>query len=255
MIPMIPLERVLPPDSKSLIVPIDHGLTMGNVAGLEDPAELLQELAAAGVDGTLMSPGAARRFGSQWKADRRSLTITLDFQLLAAEPGELGPVRQIAQVSSVRQAVDLGADAVKALFVWGAGDELLARNVALIGSIAEEAHRARLPVMVEPLWFGGALSASDHEAFVVHAARIAFELGADILKVPVVEVTAVEAMLRWGAPVVFLGGPRRDEPNEMLADVRAGLAAGVSGIVIGRHVWQSPRMAAMLSELREAMGG
>jgi len=250
---MIPLERILPSHSKALIVPIDHGLAMGNIDGLEDPGGLLYELAREGVDGTLMSPGAARHFGSRWKANGRSLTLTLDFQLLGAMPGERGPVREIVRVSSVRQAIDLGADAVKALFVWGAGDELLARDVALIAAIAEQAHRHRLPLMVEPLWFGDALAATDRAAFVVHAARIAFELGADILKVPVVDASAVEAMLRWGAPVLFLGGPRREEPERMLADIKAGLEAGVSGVVMGRHVWQSPHMTATLMELREAM--
>lgn len=252
---MIPLDRILPPDRKALIVPIDHGLAMGNVAGLEDPAAMLRDLAREGVTGTLMSPGAARRFGHRWKGYGRSLTLTLDFQLLGSRPGEVGPVRGVAQVSSVRQAADLGADAVKTLFVWGAGDDLVTTDVAMIASAAEDAHRHGLPIMVEPLWFGETLDAAEHEPFVVHAARIAFELGADILKVPVVGPTAVETMLRWGAPIVFLGGARRDDATTLLAGVKAGLDAGVSGLVMGRNVWQSPRMGRVLAELREAMQG
>lgn len=248
------IARVLPPETKVLIVPIDHGLAMGNVAGLEDPSATLQVLASNGVDGTLMSPGAARRLGGVTAEHQMSLTVTLDFQLLGEKAGDVGSVRGVAQACSVRQALELGADAVKVLFVWGAGDDLLVEDIKLIATVLEEAHLHGIPVMVEPLWFGSSLNEDEHEDFVVHAARIAFELGADILKVPVVGIASVEAMLRWGAPIVFLGGVKQNDPRSLLAGVKAGLEAGVSGVVIGRNVWQSDRMQAVLTELRGAIG-
>ena len=54
------VTRVLPADRPALIIPMDHGLTMGNLPGLENPAALLEQLITAGVDGTLMSPGTGQ---------------------------------------------------------------------------------------------------------------------------------------------------------------------------------------------------
>ena len=45
---------------KSLVMPVDHGLSLGMVSGLENPRTLLSRLEALRVDATLISPGMAR---------------------------------------------------------------------------------------------------------------------------------------------------------------------------------------------------
>ncbi len=247
---MTSIKKLLPDGRKTLIIPIDHGLAMGNIAGLEQPEQVLRALIQGGVDGTLMSVGFARRLGGLCRDHGLSLTLTLDFQLLGARPGEWGAVRGLTEVTSVRQAKEIGADAVKLLFVWGIGDELALQNVRMVAKAAEEAHLLDLPLMVEPLWLGAPLSEGELDDFVVHASRIAVELGADILKIPVVGVAAVKQILPWGIPIVFLGGVLQDDSTALFARVKAGLAAGVRGLVIGRNIWQRPRMAEALEELR-----
>ncbi len=93
------VTRVLPQDRPALIIPMDHGLTMGNLSGLQDPAALLGHLLDAGVDGTLMSPGLAKQLGSRCKAGGMSLTLTLDYQLWSDRAGE---VESISEVSKPR---------------------------------------------------------------------------------------------------------------------------------------------------------
>ena len=74
---------------KSVIIPIDHGLVMGNVRGLFDPVKTLKELIDLKIDGTLVSPGIAKitldLFTSR-NAPARILTA--DLPLLSNVPGE-----------------------------------------------------------------------------------------------------------------------------------------------------------------------
>ncbi|PZA07124.1 MULTISPECIES: class I fructose-bisphosphate aldolase [unclassified Meiothermus] len=245
------LQRVLPPQRKALIVPIDHGLSMGNLPGLERPRALLHSLRQAGVDGTLMSAGLAKRIGAE--RGEMSLTLTLDFQLWSTQPGVQAAIQAEIPVSTVRRAEALGAQAVKLLFPWGLPPQVIRENLVMIAQVAEEADRAGFPLMLEPLWMGSALDAEEHDRVIVHAARIAVELGADILKIPVVGEAALEQILAWEIPTVFLGGARQDNPEALYRRIAEGLRMGARGVVIGRNVWQRPDMAEAIAAIRASM--
>jgi fructose-bisphosphate aldolase, class I len=98
-----------------------------------------------------------------------------------------------------------------------------------------EAARWEIPVMVEPT----ALRAPRNEQTVeleVHAARIAMELGADIIKMAYPGSASIMAALRaeLGLPIVILGGPRLSTSADLVRLVGEAMAAGASGIVIER---------------------
>lgn len=245
------LWRVLPPERKTLIVPIDHGLGMGNLPGLERPRELLRALRQAGVDGTLMSAGLAKRIGAE--RGGMSLTLTLDFQLWSTQPGVQEAIQAEIPVSTVRRAKALEAQAVKLLFPWGLPPQVIRENVTMISQVAEEADQAGFPLMLEPLWMGPALRAEEHDQVIVHGARIAMELGADILKIPAVGAAALEQILAWEVPTVFLGGAKQDNPEALYRRISEGLQMGARGVVIGRNVWQRPDMAEAIAAIRALM--
>lgn len=245
------LRRVLPPERKTLIVPIDHGLGMGNLSGLERPRELLRALREAGVDGTLMSAGLAKRIGAE--RGGMSLTLTMDFQLWGNQPGLQEAIQAEISVSTVRRAEALEAQAVKLLFPWGLAPQVIRENVAMIAQVAEEADQAGFPLMLEPLWMGPALSAEEQDRVIVHGARIALELGADILKIPAVGAAALEQILAWGVPTVFLGGAKQDNPETLYRRIAEGLRMGARGVVIGRNIWQRPDMPEAIAAIRALM--
>jgi len=245
------LHRVLPPDRKALIIPVDHGLSMGNVQGLEQPGVILQKLRQAGVDGTLMSPGLAKHIGHQ-RGDM-SLTLTMDTQLWGNRPGVLEVIKAEIPITTVRRAVTLNADVVKILFPWGLDEAVIAQNIRIIADIAEEADRHGFPLMLEPLWMGPALLPDDHDQVIVHGARISLELGADILKVPAVGSRALEQILAWDVPTVFLGGAKQDDPEALYKRISEGLKSGARGVVIGRNVWQRPDMLEAIAAIRALM--
>src|SRR5579885_2366325 len=88
---------------RSLIVPADHGLSLGAVQGLEEPRTLLERLEGLGVDATLLSPGLAQTHADLFAhrgAPARVLTV--DLPLLSNVPGEIGEVRAYAMIASVQ---------------------------------------------------------------------------------------------------------------------------------------------------------
>jgi fructose-bisphosphate aldolase, class I len=54
------LGRVFGRDGQAMILPVDHGIMLGRVRGLEDPRVVLADALTAGVDGLLMAPGLVR---------------------------------------------------------------------------------------------------------------------------------------------------------------------------------------------------
>lgn len=245
------LHRVLPQGRKALIIPIDHGLGMGNVVGLERPRELLMALREAGADGTLMSAGVAKQIGHL--RGNMSFTLTMDTQLWSNRPGTLESIQAEIPVTSVRRAEALGADVVKVLFPWGLEAKVIGENIRLIAQVAEEADQKGFPLMLEPLWMGASLSPEEHDQVIVHGARISLELGADILKVPAVGAAALEQILAWGVPTVFLGGAKQDNPEALYQRIADGLQMGARGVVIGRNVWQRPDMHEAIVAIRALM--
>jgi fructose-bisphosphate aldolase, class I len=248
-----PVQPLLRTDRKTLIVAIDHGFVFGNIAGLEDPGTVLGRLIAHGVDGTLVSPGLAAIHGGRCRAAAFPYALTTDFQLWGNRPGTASGIVSASSLCSIRRAKDLGASAAKLLFMWGLDDRIVADNIAIAAAAIEEAHTVGLPVMLEPLWFGAPLVPEELDEVIVHGARIAVELGADILKVPAVSPEAVEAMAVWGRPIVLLGGAKQDDPSALIAQISAGLKAGASGVVIGRNVWQHPDMASVIEAIQAAL--
>ncbi len=92
---------------------------------------------------------------------------------------------------------------------------------------------------------------------VVTAAVIAHDLGAPLLKVPVPEagpgaerVDAVHRVVSGvGVPVLFLGGPRREAGEDVLAIARDVREGGGAGLAVGRAVLEDPSPADIAKQL------
>jgi class I fructose-bisphosphate aldolase len=229
------MQRVLPTDRAAIIVPIDHGLIFGRIKGLEAPAKVMRRLADSSVSGFMMSPGLVKRtqaeFGSIG-ALSRVMAIDIFWPLLDAANGTG------ALISTVEDAVSLGVDCVKLLMPWNTTDAEKVQLCARIGSVVSAAAHAQIPVMVEPVMLGAPRTPQVIEQ-EFEVARIAFELGADIIKIafPGAEKTAA-LVAELDVPIVVAGGPLDGGPEDLLAQVRDVVSAGAAGLIVGRNVWQ-----------------
>jgi len=239
------MGRIFGRDGRAMILPVDHGLMLGRVPGLEDPRALAAAASGAGCDGLLMSLGLARATAATF-ADRGAPARLLTLDTLMRENDQDAGTATL--VASVRQAARIGADAVKLLMTWDVSGADQAATVERIAAVVEEAARWEMPVMAEPT----ALRAPRGEQTVeleVHAARIAMELGADIIKMAYPGADVLRSLTaELGLPIVILGGPRISTAADLVRMVGEATDAGASGIVIGRQVWQrdpAERLAVM----------
>jgi fructose-bisphosphate aldolase, class I len=242
------MGRIFGRDGRVMILPVDHGLMLGRVRGLEESRGLVAAAAGAGCDGGLMSLGVARATAEIF-ADRRAPAGLLTVDTLLSD-GEQDP--GAAVVASVRQAAALGADAVKLLMAWDVPAADRTATARRIAAVIEEADRWDIPVMAEPTVLRMPRSEKAVE-LELHAARIAMELGVHIIKIAYPGDPDVMKSLQaeLGLPIVILGGPLLSTAPDLVSLVDEAMTSGASGIVIGRQIWQ--REAAEWTALMRAL--
>jgi class I fructose-bisphosphate aldolase len=252
----IRLGRLYDPESgRSLVLPVDHGLNLGAVSGLEDPRRLLERLEGLGVDATLISPGMARAHADLFtRRTAPARVLTIDLPLLSNVPGAMSEVRAYSLIASVQDALRMGVECVKVLLVWGIEPSVQMANLHAVAQLARECEVSEMPLMVEPVLWGESIAEEQRAdpALVANAVRIAVELGADVIKGPYVADTEALATIvrRTPVPIMLLGGPRLDDARAVLQIAANAMAAGVRGIVFGRNVFQRPDAEAMIRALR-----
>ena len=83
---------------------------------------------------------------------------------------------------------------------------------------------------------------------IKHAARVGYELGADIVKVsyPGSAELFHEVVSGCSIPVVIAGGPKMKSDRDILEMVKGSIDAGGAGVSIGRNVFQHDRVSQMV---------
>lgn len=239
---------------KTVMVALDHG--QGGVKpGLEHPEKLLNTLIDANPDAVLLSGGMARRFNYLFGGKNKpSLVISTDFILHGTIPQIEGQGEEIHQSISVEECVRLGADAIKALLIFGRRDaKIVAENMAYITRLAEECNYWNLPLIVEPTTWGELLTDEMKEDVNLysHMARISAELGADLVKIDFVGSGEQfkEVLDNCPVPVAILGGSKASA-EDIANTISEANKCGVCGVVFGRNVWQSSDPAKMIEALK-----
>ncbi len=244
--------KLFEPDGRTVIVALDHALASGQVAPLDQPAQLLARILAKAPDGLILTYGMQKLVPAEYSGQR---WLTADYYATSVLPGGSGEIELQDQIWGVRGAKAVGATGFKALLVFGRQDsEIHLRNVRYLASLVTEANEAGLPVMIEPVLWGRQIAQAqqNHTQMVAHAARIAFELGADVVKVPIPDdIGSLESLARaLPIPIVLMGGPATD-PAKLFQMLREAMDAGAAGVALGRNIWQYPNPAAMVEALKE----
>jgi fructose-bisphosphate aldolase, class I len=169
--------------------------------------------------------------------------------------------------ATVEDAVRLGADAVG--YTLYVGSPAQDRDFIQFREVRREAEHLGMPVIVWSYPRGKAVEAKGGQLTpyaIEYAARVAQELGADVVKVNLPELDAEkegktpapyktasfeeeEAVRRVVAaagrtPVLVSGGAQRDEAD-VIHKAQLSMRAGATGIIFGRNVWQRPYDVAM----------
>ncbi len=108
------LRRIMQKDNHTVIVPMDHGVTVGPILGLANMQQITDKLLKGKVDAILVHKGIARHID----VGNAGLIVMLSGM------SNLSPnLNAKVQVCSVQEAIRIGADAVSVHVNVGAQDE------------------------------------------------------------------------------------------------------------------------------------
>jgi 2-amino-4,5-dihydroxy-6-oxo-7-(phosphonooxy)heptanoate synthase len=235
-------------DGRLLVVPLDHSVTDGPLRpGSLD--SLLGELAGTGVDAVVLHKGSLRHVDHGWFADM-SLIVHLNASTRHAPDPDAKYL-----VAHVEEALRMGADAVSVHVNLGSRQE--ARQVGDLAAVAGECDRWNVPLLAMVYARGPQISDSHAPELVAHAAQLAADLGADVVKTDYAGTPEqmADVVAACPIPVIVAGGPRSAGNDAVLARVSEALRGGVAGVAMGRNVFQSDqpgRTAAAIARLVHA---
>ena len=242
---------------RSFITAFDHAVTLGVPEGAEDALGTLAKIIAGGPDAVLVGPGLLNKAGHLF-ADRKAPTPIVRVDYIINHPflNDLG--EGYRQICSAEYAARLGADAVVMFLMVGAGNgELFKENVTALSQMSEAAHNVGLPLIVESVLWGTRIENKKDPERLAFAARMAVELGADVIKT---EYTGDAATMKdiinsCPAPVMLLGGSRTSDPEALWQGTKTAIDVGAKGVIYGRNVWQQDDPVAVSRRLREIIHG
>jgi fructose-bisphosphate aldolase, class I len=261
-----------------LFLPIDQGLEHGPRDFFANPDSLNPEyqwkLAVAGnYSGIAVQYGLAAKYIRDYAGQ---VPLVLKLNGKTDIPSDKQPISPLH--TSVEEAVKLGADAVG--YTLYVGSALQDADFKQFGEVRREAERYSMPIIVWSYPRGEAVDAKggkESPYAIEYAARVACELGADIVKVnfpvnpgekaqaspkpynslPFDDVEAFERVVKAAGrtPVLLSGGERVDDA-ELFAKSEAALRAGATGFIYGRNIWQRPhdQATAVINKLWDLLG-
>ena len=222
------LDRISTND-RYLIVPMDHGITMGAVEGLVDIESTIDGVTSGGADAVLTQRGIAPRV----HANKNDAGYIVHLNGSTT----IGPDESDKRVTgTVEDAVRAGADAVS--FHINVGSEYEPNQIEDLAELTADAERLGLPVLAMAYARGPGVDSTDPES-LGHAVRLAEELGADVVKTGysgdgdsferVTESTRL--------PVVIAGGSKGTD-RETVEMVRGAMDGDAAGVSMGRSIFQ-----------------
>jgi fructose-bisphosphate aldolase/2-amino-3,7-dideoxy-D-threo-hept-6-ulosonate synthase len=236
----IRMERIVDRKSgRSVIVPMDHGVTSGPIYGLTDMRNAVNGVAEGGANAVLLHKGIVTAGHRGYGKD-----IGLIIHLSASTSLGPDPLNKVV-IAQVEEAIRLGADAVSMHVNVGAETEAgMLEALGMMTMICEEWSMPLLAMMYPR----GKKVKNEHDPELVkHAARVGAELGADVIKTNYTgdPDSFKEVIAGCPVPVIIAGGPKANTDAEVLKMVEDAIAAGASGVSIGRNVFQHKNPAEM----------
>ncbi|OXI95018.1 MULTISPECIES: class I fructose-bisphosphate aldolase [Burkholderia] len=243
-------RRILFPDSqRGLIVPVDHGLTMGPIAGIQATAALESWIGSPDISAILGHKGLVERL-----IMRQCLHPTTGVIVHLNGMASLSPDADTkVMVADIETALRLGADAVSIQVNFTAGN--FAHNFAMLGAVTDAAHAAGLPLLTMLYDKVKVPTSEERLTRLHHLVRVVTELGSDAVKLAnasVDEVAQLASVHGRDIRVFFAGGDKADE-GTLVAMTQAAIRNGATGLCIGRNVFQHARPRMLLRRLADSV--
>jgi len=219
-----------------LVVPMDHGITLGAVQGLKDIESTIDAVTRAGADAVLTQKGIAPRVHD----NKNDAGYIVHLNASTA----IGPDTNDKRLTgTVEEAIRVGADAVSLHLNVGSDHE--PEQIEDLAAVTETASRFGIPVLAMAYARGPGVDSTDPES-LGHAVRLAEELGADLVKTGYSgDGESFEHVCESTRLPVLIAGGARGSDRETVAMVRGAMDGGAAGVSMGRSIFQHEDPAAI----------
>lgn len=237
------LSRIFAKDGKSVTLALDGYHFSTKTAGIDNTLSQLPDLVAQGLDCALVTYGMLKNFGEA--LSHVPVVLRVDSTVSIFD----NSVPDTVAVFSIEDALKVAAEGVVCMTFPGAFNEEKTHLMAM--QLAQAADRWNMPLIVESLPYGYAVTSDDsnNPTIIAAAARAAVELGADVIKTRFSgtdeDRLIVEAA---GVPVLALGGPKTGIGG-YFQFVQHCMQAGAKGVAVGRNITQDPQPAKVVAGL------
>ena len=242
----IRMERIMDRDSENaVIVPMDHGISIGPTRGLIDMKKTVSDVAIGGATAVLMHKGMVPQ-GHRTAGHDVGLILHLS---ASTDIGVTSNSKVL--VATVEEGLKLGADAVSMHINVGAETE--PQMLSDLGKVSSQCMEWGMPLIVMAYPRGPSIKNSYDPKAIAHCARVAMELGADMVKVSYTgDIASFEEVVEGAMiPVLIAGGPKMESDLDILNMVHDSIEAGGHGASIGRNVFQHQNVRGMMSAISD----
>ncbi|MCE3028413.1 class I fructose-bisphosphate aldolase [Salinicola sp. DM10] len=225
---------------RSCMVAFDRTLLAGPVDHAQDAYAVCAAITAAGPDAVLLSPGLLKQNAALFACREAPAAVVRidypcvgDFTLAGEEHQRL--------LATPEEAQALGADAVVMCLISGYADPAReADNLARVAQTARRCEALGLPLIVEAVVWGEREGGRLDPQRIARVARIAAELGADLVKAQFTGEIADMRLLAASCPVpvLILGGAAMGDDAALARFTDQALEGGARGVIFGRNAWQ-----------------
>jgi len=242
----IRLERIVDRASNNVVVvPMDHGMSMGPISGLIDMRDTISKISEGGATAVLMHKGMIP-YGHRTGGKDIGLIVHL-----SAGTGMGGDPNAKVIVTTVEEALTLGADAVSIHINLGADSE--SKMLQDAGDISRKCQQWGMPLLAMVYPRGPDVKNPFDVDALKKCARVAAELGADLVKTSYTgDIDTFREVVRGcPIPIVIAGGPKMNTDQELLTMVRDSIDAGGHGVSIGRNIFQHENIVGITKAVSE----
>ena len=168
------LERLLHSrDEKVCMVPMDHGTTLGPIEGIRDYISTIDQVIEGGADAVILHKGLLKEAIQHERLLKGKYLMHLSVStILGSDPGTK------VIVGSVEEGVQLGAEGISMHVNLGCDTE--GQMIKDLGKVSEECFKWGMPLLA--MMYVQTCSKEWDDDKMIHAVRLAEELGADMAK-------------------------------------------------------------------------
>ena len=228
---------------KTVMVPMDHGITLGPVKGLVNVKDIMRCAIDGGANALIMHKGIVKDCYINCPktsgliihlSASTSLSVDPDYKVLITTPDE---------------ALKLGADAVSVHVNIGSEHEY--QMLLDTGLVSKQCEELGLPLLAMMYPRGKNIHNQYDADLIAHVCRVGAEMGADVVKTNYTgDPDSFKRVVRGcPVPVLAAGGLRTSTDLELLENIAGAMEAGAGGVAIGRNVFMHENPSAMVRKI------